>query len=69
MEKWPLIVGDSYDDAIQHVRYNLGYSQEYKEKELIDWREQLKKENPDEVFAIINEMLQKAFADSVLDTH
>ncbi|MCK4620178.1 MAG: toll/interleukin-1 receptor domain-containing protein [Desulfobacterales bacterium] len=65
-EKWSYIVNPAYNDAIRHVVHNVGYLYEYKENELSNERNKLLNSNPEELFVFIDELLQKALADSIL---
>lgn len=65
-DNWPYIVNSSYEDAIKHVIYNQGGLFAYKEKELGEMRDKLLNQEPNQLFNIIDELLQKALADSIL---
>lgn len=65
-ENWSLIIYAAYEDAIKHVVHHVGKLQEYKEIELSNLRDDLLSKNPDELFVIIDELLRKALADSIL---
>jgi hypothetical protein len=65
-ENWSNIVYMAYEDAIEHVVHHVGTLHQHKKTELGDLRDRLLKENPDALFIIIDELLQKAFADSII---
>jgi hypothetical protein len=65
-EQLPYIVDASYMDAEKHVNEQYGKLQDYKAKELYDARIGLIEKEPKELFAIFDEKLQKAMAESTL---
>jgi|GEM_PF-7039405 len=67
-QEWPSIVYASFLDAMEHVRRSQGMVFDYKKKELLDYAERLVARGPQELFVIVDEMLQKAQADSVLQS-
>lgn len=68
-ENWWSVTDGAHEDAIKHVVYHQGELPEYKEIELSDMRDKLLNENPDELFAIADELLLKAYTDSILVAH
>jgi hypothetical protein len=63
-ENWEYVVYGAYGDAIEHVIHANGYLPEYKDTELRERRDELRKNDPVEIFRIIDELLQKASAES-----
>lgn len=69
--KWEYVVLEAYEDATKHVIYhnNSGHLPEYKEAELAQMRDRHLKLEPTELYQIIDELLQKASAESKIQSH
>lgn len=65
-EKWRYIVLQGYEDATKHVIYHnsSGHLPEYKDLELQKERDKYLATEPQELFRMIDELLQKASADT-----
>lgn len=61
---WEYILRDAYEDAISHVIHNIGYIAEYKDLELQESRDKYIRLAPNGLYSLIDEYLQKEFADA-----
>jgi hypothetical protein len=66
---WPDIVYGAYEDAVNHVTHHQGRLPDYKETELINLRDWYLNLEPHGLFETLDELLQKALADSIIAAH
>jgi hypothetical protein len=68
-ERWPHIVYAAYRDAVEHFVHHVGELYDYKEAELSETRDEVMKWEFEGLFSEVDQLLQKALADSILAIH